>query len=144
LSRTLFWRLATTILHNILNACVRGIHLDGSEANIVESNIIVGSAGSSRGVHIEGAADFNHVRDNSIRDIQLASPGYGVHLDATGVANQVANNIFSGLFGSEAIKGEATVPATTQVLGNQTIGVSPPGARLTLADLGGATGIGNT
>jgi hypothetical protein len=135
-----------TILHNMLDACVRGIHLDGSEANIVESNVIAGSAASSRGVHLDGAADFNHVRDNTIRDIQLASPGYGVDLDATGASNQVANNIFSGTFGSKAIKAGATVtvPATTQIHGNQTRGVSPPGARLSLADFGGATGMGTT
>jgi hypothetical protein len=131
------------IIHSILNACIRSIYVPG-DGNIVESNTAVGDGTSTRGIHLDGACNFNHIRNNTIRDILSAAPGFGIDLEATGDSNQIANNIFSGTFGAKAIRATGSVPATTQLLGNQTIGVSPPSARISLADFGGATGIGNT
>jgi hypothetical protein len=132
------------ILHNVISDCVRGIHLTGALRALVEGNDIAGNATSIRGIHADGAADFCKVLHNTIKDIQLGAPGRGIDWEASGASNLIQGNVFSGTFGTKAILADPSVPATTQFVGNLTIGVSPPGARLVAADLGGATGFANT
>lgn len=132
------------IFRNLAQTCVRGIHVNGGESNIIESNQIVGGALSERGIHMDSTADFNQVCMNLIKDIQAITPGRGIDLEALGSANIFRGNIFSGIFGTKAIVADGSVPGTVQFIGNLTHAVTPPSARLSLADLGGATGVANT
>lgn len=125
--------------------CARSIYISSGSCNLVKSNIIAGTTVSTRGIHMDGTSNFNLILHNIINSIILSSPGNGIQVDSgVGASNQISHNIFAGSFGGKALTLHATVPATTQVIGNQTGEVTPAGARLVLADLGGATGFMNT
>lgn len=132
------------VTDNIFSALVRAIYINGGSKNIVKSSQIVGSGVSTRGIHLDGAGNFNQILHNLISGIALASPGVGIDLAATGASNKVGHNIFSGAFGVKAMRGVGSLPATTQFIGNQTIEVTPSSARFVAADLSGASGLSNT
>jgi hypothetical protein len=130
------------VFRNVISGCVRGIHLLGN-FGLVEGNTILGSAPSTRGIHIAGTADFSRILHNHVRNILTSSPGRGVDLDSPGESNFVGHNVFSGTFGAKAFRASGAVPGSVQVIGTVTAGVSPSGARFEFSDLGGATGFAN-
>ncbi len=129
--------------NNAFVGCLKAILVEGAAGALIQNNKIAGNSASGFGVHVTGTSDQCVVLMNQIKSIQ--SNGIGVYLDATGVSNQIAHNIFWGAFGvsGHALQVDSGVPSTNQIIGNQSKGATPASARFQPADFASAAALGN-